>query len=297
MVYQVLYNPLAGNGKCMRDVRHMLRQYPNDSFVLHDLTQISDLNGFISLLRQNEQLLICGGDGTLHCFINGLDLSSVLEILPVYYYPAGTGDDFYRDITSGDSKKIVNITKYLKDLPTVTLQGRTFSFLNNVSFGIDGYVCEAGDRIRNRSTIPVSYLLLAVRGLIGGYKPRGATVTVDGKTSRYEHVWLAPSMNGRFIGNGMPAAPMQNRMNSRHTVTSLVFDCPSRMKTLVCFPRLLNATHVSLSGIHIVQGNSITVVFDAPCSVQVDGEVFLNITSYSVETAPNRLEEAAKEGD
>ena len=297
MVYQVLYNPLAGNGKCMRDVRHMMRQYPNDSFVLHDLTLISDLNSFLPSLSQEDHLLICGGDGTLHRFINGLDLNAVLKVLPVYYYPAGTGDDFYRDITSGDSKKIVNITKYLKDLPTVTLQGQTFSFLNNVSFGIDGYVCEAGDRIRSRSTVPVSYLLLAVRGLIGGYKPRGAVVTVDGKAFRYEHVWLAPSMNGRFIGNGMPAAPMQNRMNSQHTVTSLVFDCSSRMKTLACFPRLLNATHVSLSGIHILQGNSIQVVFDAPCSVQVDGEVFPNITSYSVETARKRPDEAGKKGD
>ena len=295
MIYQTLYNPLAGNGRCENTILRMKDQYPADTFLLHDMTGIPDLGGFLSSLPEKDHLLICGGDGTLHRFVNHPG-SSVWK-RNIYFFPSGTGDDFYRDITSGAAPAILEISGYLHDLPRVTLNGNTFFFLDNVSFGIDGDVCEAGDRIRQKSDRPINYMLLALQGLIGGYKPRGATVTVDGVSMRYEHVWLAPSMNGRYIGNGMPAAPSQDRLNPEHLVTSLVFDCSSRLKTLICFPRLLNATHTTLRDMHIRQGKHVEVVFDSPATVQVDGEVFLNIRSYSVSAAPDYDSAENKEGE
>ena len=43
------------------------------------------------------------------------------------------------------SDKPVKINKYIKGLPTVTVNGKDYRFINGIGFGIDGYCCEVGD--------------------------------------------------------------------------------------------------------------------------------------------------------
>ena len=43
------------------------------------------------------------------------------------------------------------MTQYLRDLPTVTVNGKHWRFLNGIGYGIDGYCCEVGDALRGKS--------------------------------------------------------------------------------------------------------------------------------------------------
>ena len=64
-----------------------------------------------------------------------------------YLYKAGTGNDFLKDILPSDSQeKLIDITKYLKKLPMVSINGKTTRFINGVGFGIDGMVCAANEQ-------------------------------------------------------------------------------------------------------------------------------------------------------
>jgi diacylglycerol kinase family enzyme len=81
----------------------------------------------------------------------------------------------------------------------------------------------------------------------------------------------------------MKITPDQDRLNTEHLVTNLVFHDSGMLKTLMVFPSIFKGEHVSHKDIiEIKTGHEIKVEFDKPCALQIDGETYTNITSYSV---------------
>ena len=239
-----------------------------------------DYPKFFDGLNPEDEVSLVGGDGTLHCFVNdmkGYDIKN-----NVYLYAAGTGNDFIRDL-GGKAGDEVLINDYLKDLPLVKVNGEERYFVDNMSYGIDGYVCEVADEQRKKNPkVKVSYAMIALKGLLGKFKPCCAEVTVDGVKKEYEHVWFAPTMKGRFVGGGMLMAPEQDRRSGKLTV--VVFHMKSRLGALLRFPTIFSGTHVNYPKyVDVITGNNIKVKFSRPCAAQVDGETILNVHEYAVE--------------
>ena len=111
-------------------------------------------------------------------------------------------------------------------------------------YGIDGYCCLKGDRQRAVSTKPVNYASIAVKGLLFHYKPTSAVVTVDGVKHTYKHVWLAPTMNGRYYGGGMIQTPQQERLLQTRQLSVMVFRSPSKLRALAVFPSIFKGAHI-----------------------------------------------------
>lgn len=276
--YYMLFNPHAGKGNCKEDVEKLAASYENATCC--DMTQLNGYETFMAGLDASDSIVICGGDGTLNRFINetrGLELKN-----PLYYYAVGSGNDFLRDVSENTTTKtLIPLNDYIKDLPTVTVNGKEYLFLNGVGYGIDGYCCEVGNQIKATSDKPVNYTSIAIKGLLFHYKPTNATVTVDGKTSTYKRVWIAPTMNGRYYGGGMMPTPAQNRLNEKKELSLLVFHNGGKLRTLTIFPKLFQGEHVSYKKqVEILTGHDIKVQFDRPVALQVDGETILNVTEY-----------------
>ena len=115
------------------------------------------------------------------------------------------------------------LNDYLVNLPKVIVNGKSHYFINGVGFGIDGYCCEKGDELQAKSDKPVNYTAIAIKGLLFHFKKVSATVEVDGEVYNYKHVWLAPTMKGRYYGGGMKVAPDQDRFDSQGLVTNVVY--------------------------------------------------------------------------
>ena len=194
----VVYNPLAGNGQAQADAQ-LLQVILDEELEYYDITRITNYEAFIGGMEREDYLVVVGGDGTLNRFVNdtdGLEISQ--EIL---YFPTGTGNDFAKDIGMGENPR--PITEYLKNLPSVEVNGKHYRFINGVGFGIDGYCCQVGDELRKIPGKKVNYTGIAIKGLLLYFAPRNATVTVDGKEYTYKKVWIAPTMHGKFYGGGM----------------------------------------------------------------------------------------------
>ena len=279
MKYYVLYNPLAGNGTAEDSINHLPHD-PSAEIVKCDVTKIDCYSDFFSKLDTEDVIILCGGDGTLNRFINGTDgLTLPSDIL---YFPAGSGNDFLTDVEKTKEESPFSIKKYIKDLPTVTIKDKTYRFINNVGFGIDGYCCEVGDKKKAESTKKVDYTSIAINGLLFHYEPTNATVIVDGVEHHFKKVWLAPTMKGRFYGGGMMACPEQDRNNPDGELSVLLFHGSGRIKTLVIFPSIFKGKHVkSKKVVTILTGKNITVKFDGPRTVQIDGETILGVTEYT----------------
>jgi len=265
MKFVVLYNPLSDN-KRGEEFAKSFKVGEGDSIeCLVRMTEV-DYKEFFAALENDCALLILGGDGTLNRFINdtaGFDYDN-----KVYYYPSGSGNDFWRDVNPGGEDKPLDITAYIKGLPEVTVKDGTYRFLNNVGFGIDGYCCEVGDEMRANSVEKINYTSIAIKGLLFRNKPTGATVTVDGKTFSFENVWLAPTMNGRFYGGGMMPTPEQDRAADDGKLSVMVYHCKSKLKALMTFPKIFKGEHVkSAKIVTILTGYDINVKFDEPKAV------------------------------
>lgn len=282
MNYCVLYNPFSSNQRGKEKAEKLRTVLKNDCFVFHDLTSIRDISEFISNLDEAYQIIVCGGDGTLNRFVNAI--YGKIHREGIYYYATGSGNDFLNDIAPKNRNKPVCIDEYLKNLPTVTVKNNRFRFLNGVGFGIDGYVCEEGDRQRETSSKKTNYVLIALKGLLFDYKPVNARVIIDGVEHTYQRVWLAPSMFGRFYGGGMMIAPDQDR-NAPEPKLSLVVAHNCSSAQIVCaFPTIKFGKHVVFKKlVEVLTGNVIEVIFDKPAAIQIDGETISNVISYRAE--------------
>ncbi len=279
MKQYILYNPLAGNGVA-KEAAEGLAATSSTEAILSHVTEITDYAAFLAGINSEDTLTVCGGDGTLNRFVN--DTAELAIPCEVYYLAVGSGNDFLRDIGKTPDGIPVSITKYIQNLPVTVVKGKTYRFINNVGYGIDGYCCEVGDARKAKSVKAVNYTSIAIKGLLFHYKPKNAVVTVDGKEYRFKKVWLAPTMKGRFYGGGMMATPEQDRTAPDGKLSVLVFHDSGRLHTLMVFPSIFKGQHVKHKKIvTVLTGYDVKVSFDAPAAVQIDGETVPDVTEYT----------------
>ncbi len=230
----VLYNPMAGNGHGEEKAREIEKKVQGQKIEYRDVTRM-DAADFLARLPMEETVVLAGGDGTLNHFINRYG-SSVLN-RPLYYFPAGSGNDFWNDVGQNSVDGMILLNDYLKNLPVVEVKGKKSRFLNGIGYGIDGYCCETGDQMRMQGKENVNYTSIAIKGLLFHFKPASATVTVDGVSHRYRHVWLAPTMNGRYYGGGMEVAPAAKPSESERNRISGGASLPFQIENADGFPK------------------------------------------------------------
>ena len=276
----VLFNMLSGNGTGKDKVDDLKTFLRGKQVSYKDITKITDFESFFADLTIKDEIIICGGDGTLNHFINDTD---GMRILPaIYYYPTGSGNDFWNDLGKKPGDNPIRIEQYLKDLPFVEVNGMKKRFLNGIGYGIDGYCCEEGDRQRESGNKKIDYTSIAINGLLFKYKPTNAEIEVDGTHYSYKKVWLAPSMNGRYYGGGMIATPDQDRLAKNRLLSLLIFHGSGKIKTLMIFPSIFKGKHIDHpKNVEVKTGHRIKVTFDRPVALQIDGETVLNVKTYT----------------
>lgn len=278
----VLYNPLAGNGKGEAESRLIELTDGNTEFI--DMTEIDDYEVFFERAEPDDRVIVCGGDGTLNRFINATE--NIEYSNEVYYWAAGSGNDFLHDLGYKNSKELLPIREHIVGLPTITVNGKEYKFINGIGYGIDGYCCRERDRLLNKRNKPVNYTFIALKGLIYAFKPRNATVIVDGQEYHYSRVWMVPTMFGRYFGGGMKVAPTQDRNNPDGTVTVVVAHNLSKLKIISLFLSIFKGKHIKYTkhvALHCAR--DVKISFDKPCDLQIDGELIKDVAFYTVKIA------------
>lgn len=277
MVY-ILFNPQANNGKGVEGLDAVIaaagERQPGQTPVLVDVTA-EDEAALLLGLSPDDEAIVCGGDGTLHYLVNALDGS--VPAAPVYVWRMGTGNDFLRDVLDDDKARMVRLNDYIKDLPVCETDSRR-RFLNNVSFGLDGQVCELGEQEKARLGRPVNYIRLALRLLFRDYQPVSASVTVDGETRTYDRVWVASAFNGQYVGGGQKLAPDQDRTGDM--LCCVVLHGLSRIGALFKLPKVLAGRHAGMRQCDVRFGRHICVAADRPTAMNLDGEPLARSAGY-----------------
>ncbi|MBR6086247.1 MAG: hypothetical protein IKP61_11645 [Spirochaetales bacterium] len=282
-MYYILFNSKAGGNTGEEKARKLDELLAGEQLNYISVLDIKDYKEFLAGLRDEDKIVIVGGDGSLNYFVNDIRGAELKN--QVFFFAGGTGNDFLNDLGEDPEHGPYDITKYLKNLPSVTVNGEDWLFINGVGYGIDGYCCEVADQMHAAGETNVNYASIAIKGLLGKFKPRNATITVDGKEYKFRKVWIAATMNGRYYGGGMNNAPKQDRLNPEGKLSLVVFHGSGKIKTLMIFPSIFKGEHVlHTKQVAVMEGHDITVEFDGPCALQIDGETVLAVTKYQAKS-------------
>ena len=67
----------------------------------------------------------------------------------------------------------------------------------------------------------------------------------------------------------------------------MLFHGSGTLRTLTIFPSIFKGEHIKHTKyVEVLTGKNITVRFDRPTPLQIDGETFLNVTEYSASADP-----------
>ncbi len=292
----ILYNPKANNEN--NDLNIISAGQESERMAVEKINLLDlDVHAFCERLTEGDRVLIVGGDGTLHHFANnsyGVEFPCAICVLR-----SGTGNDFLNDIGQLDNEKLIDIRPFLKGLPKVFVNGSERCFINGVGLGVDGAVCHGVEEYkRSHPNKKANYTVIALKELGFNYKRPSGRVFVDGVEHEYTDIWAVSTMWGKFYGGGMMIAPGQSRDSGK--VSVMAMHGGSRVKTLSVFTKVKKGTHVKHTEmVEIYEGYDVRVEFDAPCDLQIDGEVVTDVTEYRVlcENAPvsaSAVEEACE---
>ncbi len=282
MEYAIFYNPHSCGGKGLSIAKEIEKLMGDNTYTYYDILSEIPLNTQIEALPENTDVIITGGDGTLNSFVNKVKDTFSRKF---YFYASGNGNDFARDINYKPHTKPVLINDFIKNLPTATIKGKTYKFLNCVGAGMDGYCCGEVERVR-KANKRGSYFLAAVKAIIYAYKPCTAYVKADGKEYVFKNTWLVPTMNGRYFGGGFMSAPNQDRLNSQNTVSIVAMHSKNFFKIVTAFLLMKKGKHTKCkSMIHTIEGHEFSVKLSKPATLQIDGETIYDVSEYTVFSA------------
>ena len=274
----VLYNPFSTSSFPPYELKSEMEKHLVGKSQFLDVTKIVSKEDFFKSVTKDDDIIISGGDGTLNRLVNFLDLDECKN--RIYLHKAGNGNDFLRDINELRDD-FIEITQYLKHLPKVTLNGETSKYLNGVGFGVDGMVCVESDKLKAKGKKNINYTTLAIKLLLFKFKRVNASVTVDGKSYNFKHVYIGSAMNGKYYGGGMKEAPNQDR--SSDLVSVVIWHNFNPLTGLISFPKIFTGEHVNnKKHITVLTGKDITMTFSKPTDLQIDGESYHAVTSYHV---------------
>jgi diacylglycerol kinase family enzyme len=90
-------------------------------------------------------------------------------------------------------------------------------------------------------------------------------------------------MNGRYYGGGMMPCPNQDRLNGKNILSVCVCHNTSALQTLLILPSIFKGEHIkNTKKIDVRSGKKITVEFDSPRPLQIDGETIDGVKKYSI---------------
>lgn len=270
----VAVNPTSGRGRGARwgrDTLALMREHGTDAEVV-----IADSAASLerSLLQKADRtrhdgLAVVGGDGMAHV---GLNVARAAD-LPLGIIPAGTGNDFARQlrVPRGNLRRAVDTVLFGRtrsvDLGRLH-DGRWFGCV--LSTGFDAAVNARANRMRWPAGRSRYHAALVAE--LRAFRPRSVVIEVDGATHLHRAMLVAVG-NGSSYGGGMRICPAADVEDGLFDVT--VVDEISVPELLRLFPRVYSGSHVEHPQASVYQGARVTIRAageEAGQAVFADGE-------------------------
>ncbi|GCE02879.1 diacylglycerol/lipid kinase family protein [Dictyobacter aurantiacus] len=273
----VILNPAANRGN-MKVYRGLLQRHRDQQRIDYSETrrpgEAKDLAQQAAMA--NREVIVVGGDGTVHEVVNGLLTAG--RRVPLGIVAAGSGNDFACNTLKLPRQPEAAIERALNGRLTDVDAGRVNDtyFANGFSIGMDAEIGALTNRMKN---IPLMsgaglYYVAALRQLIFGFN-RCPWLTFrldDGiveQTTEKRYVLIAVT-NGPAYGAGFQINPRADYTDGLLDVC--IVDYTPLWRVLQIFPGVKQGKHVNEPEVTFYRARSIHIESKRPVTLQADGE-------------------------
>lgn len=282
-----ILNPIAGgkHGRKTRKVLAKIRKYLDEKCVDYKV-HLTNFKGHAKSLVQSlikkgsTDIIIVGGDGTLHEAINGF---SDFEKVNMGIIPCGTGNDFATALNiPTNTEKALDIIleqtpKYVDFMQMGDIRG-----INIIGTGIDVDVLKKYDKLKKKNKF--NYTTCLIRTLFD-FEYTDFDADIDGKVIPY-HSFIACIANGSVYGGGIPISPQSNPTDNK--LNFVAVKATPRYKIIGKFLGLKAGKILSFKETDHFTCQKVNIKTSKPCIVQVDGELYEDLP-LNVEIVSNKL--------
>nr|WP_289038154.1 diacylglycerol kinase family protein [uncultured Allobacillus sp.] len=283
-----IINPTAGKGKGQKIVEEFLTEHPQlkdrcKTFHTKYEGHATSLAEQIVAMHQErmKQLVVVGGDGTFYEVLNGL---KDYPTIPLAFVPVGSGNDFARGLkTSLNPKRQLNaLFAGMKGKPywfgtyrtDLLAKNRLKLFASTIGFGFDAEITERVNASRYKrflNKLHLSFLIyiIGILATLISFQPKTFEAKIDGKSHRFENVWLITLSNHPYFGGGMKIAP-KAKNNQQHFSITVVHNI-SKIKLLFLFLSIFVGKHTRFKEVEELTGSRIEINSSKELSYQADG--------------------------
>lgn len=286
-------NPTAGRGRAKRRLPRILglMESAGINVHVHQSVGVGDLENRVSEAMRGgiTQLIVAGGDGSIHEAVNGIMAAGGEAALGVV--PVGTGNDFakaagipldWEAATTLLARRIADGAKPRR-IDLGRMNDRWFA--NGAGIGLDAKVTQIARSYR----WPIGdlvYLAAIFQAMVDGIATPEILIESD------ELQWdgpltLASVSNGPWVGGMFHIAPMASNEDG---VLELLIAAPvTRGRILQLLPKLMRGDHMHETEIVHASVRRVSVSASAAVPSHLDGEMQPLQTDFEIEVLPGAL--------
>lgn len=293
MPIPLFVNPAAGRGRARR-IGSALTELLAANDVAHQVIESEgpgDLEKKVkaAVAEGATQLLVAGGDGSIHEAVNGmLESGSIAEIGVI---PLGRANDFAKACAippHWEDAALLLVDRLKNAMPARPvdigwMNGRWFA--NGAGVGFDARASAIARSIR----LPIGdlvYLVAVLRALFGGVSTYRVRVASSGASYEGEATLVHVS-NGPWVAGLFQIAPPA--VNDDGELDLLLVKPVSRLRVVTLLPRMIAGNHIGQPEISHARVDRCEIVADAPIPSHLDGEVQPLQTHFRIEMRAGAL--------
>lgn len=226
-----------------------------------------------------DRAVVCGGDGSFHLALRGLDLRIPLAVLPL-----GSGDDFAKTIGVPSRLELACdtvVNGVIREIDVGVANG--LRYIGVAGVGFDSVVAARANRVKYlRGSLVYLYSIFSV---LPSFKAVPMTIAIDG-VAETEEVMFAVVGNTHRYGAGVliaPAAKVDDGLLDLYVIGKC-----GMWDLLTTLPKAYTGKHVNSPFVRSARGRAMRIETATPMEVYADGEP-LTSTPVEISIAPEKL--------
>ena len=270
-MYHIIFNPVAGKKKATKNLRVVEQIFTenNVEYTVHESHAERDAEVIARTLTEQGEtdLIVLGGDGTLHEVLNGLCDPAKCRLGLI---PSGTGNDFAEK--AGIPMDVRKATQLILDgnaQETDYLQVGDRRCMNVAGIGMDVDVLERCQRGKMKGKM--KYLLSLTQSLFA-FKGYQIEIVSDGVKETHNAL-IAAACNGTQFGGGIIICPTAEIVDGKIDV--VIVDCiGGKWKIIKAFIQLLKGRILQYPATTHFLCDSVRFITQDSDTSQLDGELY-----------------------
>lgn len=269
MLYHIIFNPTASNGKSRIQLDRFVErlQSAGAAYEIHETKGKGHAETIVRELGDEAtDVVVVGGDGTLHEVLNGLYAPQETRLTVV---PAGTGNDFAVAANIPfDAYRVAEMTLYGEPKETDYMETPNRRCMNVGGLGMDVEVLECCARGKLKGKIKYLLSLISCLFTFRGYRVRAE---VNGEILERKALFAAVC-NGSQIGGGIRICP--NAKIDDGKAELVIVRQMSFFGIIRAFISLMRGKILTFKSTEHFYCDGVEIVPDEPRTVQLDGELY-----------------------